>query len=340
MTKSNPSATGTVKKNWDMIGHGWAVDMLRQQIARGAMRHAYLFTGPPGVGRRTLALHFAQALNCTQPPASGEPCGVCRDCKQIASMQHPDLAIIQAEKEGGTLKVDQIRELGHSLSLAPYQSKFRVALFLRFQEANPNAANALLKTLEEAPRFVILLLTADNAEQLLPTIVSRCEVLRLQPLPIEIVETSLQNRGVNPKQADLLAHISAGRPGYALRLLENPSLLDTRNERLEDLQKLLPATRVERFAYAEKLTKDKDTFRQVLLIWLSYWRDVMLRASQADISIANVDRAEEIESLARLLNLPRAHRLVADLEKAIERLEMNVNARLLAEVLLLDWPGQ
>lgn len=76
------------------------------------------------------------------------------------------------------------------------------------------------------------------------------------------------------------------------------------------------------------------------MIWLSYWRDVMLRASQADISIANVDRAEEIESLARLLNLPRAHRLVADLEKAIERLEMNVNARLLAEVLLLDWPGQ
>ena len=118
--------------NWNLVGHSWAVDLLRRHVANGEARHAYLFSGPPGLGRRTLAVHLAQALNCTNPPAPGEFCGECRDCRQIAAMQHPDLAVVQAETEGGTLKVDQVRAVQHSLSLKPYQSKYRVALFLRF----------------------------------------------------------------------------------------------------------------------------------------------------------------------------------------------------------------
>jgi DNA polymerase-3 subunit delta' len=119
--------------NWNMLGHEWAVDMLRQHAARGEVRHAYLFCGPPGLGRRTLALRLAQALNCTKPIAAGVPCGVCRDCKQIEAMQHPDMNVIQADSEGGTLKVDQVREVQHALSLKPYQAKYRLSLFLRFQ---------------------------------------------------------------------------------------------------------------------------------------------------------------------------------------------------------------
>jgi DNA polymerase-3 subunit delta' len=334
--------------NWNLTGHEWAVDMLSRHVANGEARHAYLFCGPPRLGRRSLALRFAQALNCTNPPAPGQFCGECRDCRQTAAMQHPDLSIVEptilddkkqlVPHPDGETRISQIRELHKTINLRPYQSKYRVALFPRFQQANDNAANALLKTLEEAPAYAILLLTADTPEMLLPTIVSRCEVLRLRPLKIESVQKMLESRGVERGQARLLAHISAGRPGYAQRLLEDEKLLEARTERIHDLQSLLKSTRVKKFAYADKLAKDKDTMRQTIFIWLSYWRDVLMCTAKAETPISNVDHTDEIESLAARLTLASARRIVSDLELALERLERNVNPRLLAEVLLLDWP--
>lgn len=330
--------------NWNLLGHEWAVDMLRRHVARGDVRHAYLFSGPPGLGRRTLALRLAQALNCEKPVAPGEPCFNCRTCKQIELMQHPDLAVIQAvdddghPKEGGTLKVDQIRELQRTLNLKPYQSPYRVALFLRFQEANDSASNALLKTLEEAPAHAILLLTADNPEQLLPTINSRCEILRLCPLPLEAIVADLLEHGVDEDRARLLAHISGGRPGYARKLVDDATVLEKREERLNDLQAILPASRVEKFSYADKLAKDKDAMRQTILVWLSYWRDVLLRVAGAETPLINLDRNMEIEFLAGRLDLSSARKVVSNHESALEKMDRNVNSRLLAEVLLMDLP--
>ena len=330
--------TSLITDNWNLTGHHWAVDMLRKHIVRETTRHAYLFAGPPGVGRRTLALRFAQALNCPTPLEAGVPCGVCRDCRQIESMKHADLTVVESESEGGILKVDQIREARKLLTLKPFQSKYRVALFLRFQEANDNAANALLKTLEEAPSYAVLILTADNAEQLLPTIVSRCEVLRLRPLRVEEVQRELENRGLENSRAKLIAHISGGRMGYAIRLIENDSLLDQRDERLNDLLALLPASRVEKFLYADKLSKDKDVMQQTILFWLSYWRDVMLRTAQAETPLVNVDRNLEIEDLASRMDLSASRRVVGGLEDALEKMDKNVNSKMLAEVMLMDLP--
>jgi DNA polymerase-3 subunit delta' len=327
-----------MNSNWNLTGHEWAVDMLKKHVVNGTTRHAYLFSGPPGLGRRTLALRFAQALNCQMPSGAGIPCGICRDCRQIEAMQHADLTIIQADAEGGTLKVDQVREARRTLTLKPYMAKYRVSIFLRFQEANDNSANALLKTLEEAPSYAVLILTADNPEQLLPTIISRCEVLRLRPLQIEQIQNALEHRGIESGRAKLIAHISGGRFGYALRLTANDALLDKREERLNELLTMLPASRVEKFAYADKLSKDKDSMRQAILFWLSYWRDVMLRTAQAETPLVNVDRNLEIEDLATRMDLSSARLVVSGLENALEKMDRNVNSRMLAEVLLLDLP--
>jgi DNA polymerase III subunit delta' len=323
---------------WNIFGHDWAVEMLRGHVAHDSLRHAYLITGPSGVGRRTLAIRLAQAVNCQTPVEAGIPCGVCRACKQVEAGQHIDLMVVQAEKEGGTLKVEQVREVQKFLSLKPYQSAYKVVIFLRFEEANPNAANALLKTLEEAPSYGLLLLTANNAEQLLPTIVSRCEILRLRPASIQATQSFLETRGIADEQARLLAHLSDGRPGYALRLAEDEKALTFRAEKLDDLKQLLSTPARERFKYAETLAKDKEILRRSLFLWLSWWRDVLLRTAGAATALSNIDQTAAIEAAAGQVTLAEARKITRALENAIEKLEKNVNARLLTEVILLDWP--
>jgi len=325
--------------NWGMIGHEWAINLLKVQVANNASRHAYLFTGPKGIGRRTIAIRLAQALNCPNALSTAKPCFECRTCTLIERMQHPDLAIIQSERESRTLKVGQVRDLQHEVSLTPFEARYRVAIFLRFEEASTSAANALLKTLEEPPPQVKIILTAESSERLLPTIVSRCEVLRLRPLAVNDVSLGLSSQMKIPiEQSKLLAHISGGRPGYALRLQNEPDLLDKRNKWLDDLQRMIPSSRVERFAYAENLVKDRDTLVEILQVWLSFWRDVLIVSMDASIELTNQDRADEIIQLADNISVLQAHKFVSRIEQSYELISHNVNARLVTEVLLLNLP--
>jgi DNA polymerase-3 subunit delta' len=254
-------------------------------------------------------------------------------------MQHPDLLLVKADEVGGTLKIDQVREVQRGLALAPYESPYKLALFLRFEQANPNAANALLKTLEEPPPQVILILTARDTETLLPTIVSRCEVIRLRPLPLQEVSQGLQEIwGIPEDEVNLLAHLSNGRPGYAAWLYQNPEHRERRAEWLSDHQRLLSENRVERFHYAENLSKDKTEFLQIIQTWLTLWRDVMLKTSGAQTPITNLELENDIEQLANSTNLDTAKQMVANLELTQSQLERNTNARLTAEVLLINLP--
>ena len=328
--------------NWDMLGHDWAVDLLQAHIIHDEVRHAYLLCGAPGVGRRTLALRFVQVLNCPTPPQAGVPCRSCLTCRQIEKMQYTDLLVAQAEQEGKTLIVDQIRELQHSLSLAPYQGRYKTALLLRFEEAHVSAMNALLKTLEEPAPQVIILLTANSPENLLPTIVSRCEVLRLRPVALEQVSRGLQEkRGLPPDQAQMLAHISGGKPGQALSFVDQPELLEERSARLSQMVNLLPVGLVERFNLAEKLTKKDEeiiNLRPLLLDWLSFWRDVAIKAAGAAAPISNLDWATEITELAERLDLHAASQMTGAVERSIGLLDRNLNKRLVMENLMLDLP--
>jgi DNA polymerase-3 subunit delta' len=339
-----------VLMNWELIGHEWAVNLLRKHIASDQVRHAYLITGPDGVGKRTLAMRFAQALNCTDSKNAGEFCGQCRACQFIKRKQFPDLHIVEAEDVGGILKVEQIRELQHQLALSPYEGKKRVALLLRFHEANDNAANALLKTLEEPAPKVVMLLTAQSKETLLPTIPSRCEILQLRDVSRDQIEEALVERGEGHEKAALLARLAAGRPGWAFHYASNPELLDERTEHLEDLANLLKTDRLERFKHVERWTREWERERKrggehprlkalgALEHWVSLWRDAMMLAYDATAEQRNIDRAQDIQMLVSALPREQISEILGKFEQSKRDLQKNANVRLVMETLMLDLP--
>lgn len=325
-------------------GHEWAETLLQHQIASGQVRHAYLFTGPDGVGRRSLALRFAQAVNCTNPPAPGKACGACRTCTHTERMQQVDLSIIQSETPGAMIKVDQIRTLQHSLSLSPYEARYRIALLLDFEAANANAQNALLKTLEEAPDKVILVITASSAEELLPTIVSRCEQLRLRPLPVEkLAEILISEHGADQAAARQAAALAGGRVGVALRYLSDTGEIASHIELVDSLFELLECNLRQRFTRVEGMIKAPDQagsrakLRETLQTWIGVWRDALLLASGSTTPITNHAHQDAIQKLAESMTAPRIHARLRKLEEGLTMLDQNVNPRLLLENILLDY---
>ncbi len=325
--------------SWNLIGHEWAEKLLKEHLVHNEVRHAYLFTGARGTGRRSLAIEFACAINCLQPPAPGEFCGTCRMCIQTQKMQQTDLGIIQAETEGGMIKVEQVRNLERSLSLSPYEAKYRIAMLLDFQNANANAQNALLKTLEEAPKKVILLLTADSAENLLPTIASRCEILRLRPTSIKTLEEALISRwSIPPERVSLLAHLANGRVGAALRFSEQPEVLELRSALLDDFQRVLVSSKRDRFAYVESIYRNRDTVRGILRVWYTSTRDLMLLVNGSDGEITNLDRKTELHILAEKVDAADSLSMLEAVDRAVAALEANGNLRLLLDTMLLDLP--
>ncbi len=319
---------------WQVVGHKWAVDLLNRALASGRVGHAYLLTGPPQIGKKSLALNFAQALNCLDEE---RPCGQCLACRKIAHGSHPDVQLI--EGEGGSLKIDQMRTLQHEAALSPLEGRWKVYIIRQMEQATAEAANCLLKTLEEPPAHVILLLTASQADALLPTIVSRCQVLNLRPLANETVQRALQERwGVDAERARLLARLSGGRLGWAVAASQNDTILARREKHLDEMMELLSQGQVERLGYAQQLSRNPEAAPELLHLWLSWWRDLLLAASDSSAGIINIDREDALRAQAQRYSLGQVRDFVEALRAAAWRLEHNANTRLTLEVLTLSLP--
>ncbi|HTP10780.1 MAG TPA: DNA polymerase III subunit delta', partial [Anaerolineae bacterium] len=251
--------------------------------------------------------------------------------------KHPDVQLI--EPDGAHVKIDQVRALQHDLSLRPVEGRYRVAIFDQFEVATIEAQNALLKTLEEPPDYVVLIVLASDPELLLPTIVSRCQQVPLRPLTIaQVREALIKKWNVESQQANLLAHLSGGRLGWAVTAASDASIMPARAKYLDDLQSLLRADRVARFAYAEDLTKKSDLARNAIDLWRTWWRDVLLACSGSSAELINIDRTAEIQTLAQHMDLNQAKSAADACGRALWQMDRNVTARLVVEVLLMDFP--
>jgi DNA polymerase-3 subunit delta' len=320
---------------WQVVGHEWAVDLLKRALASERVAHAYLLTGPPQIGKRSLAVNFAQALNCLDEE---KPCGQCLACSKIAHGSHPDVQIV--EGEGDTIKIDQMRALRREAALSPLEGRWKVYIIRQMEQATAEAANCLLKTLEEPPPHVVLILTASETEVLLPTIVSRCQVLNLRPLATKTVQEALHERwGVDVERAQLLARLSGGRLGWAVAASQSANILHQHEKHLDDMLTLMDQGRVERLEVAYQLSRDPATAQELLHLWLSWWRDLLLAASGSLEGIINIDREHTLRAQVQRYSLGQVRDFVEALRTAIWQMEHHANTRLTLEVLLLSLPN-
>jgi DNA polymerase-3 subunit delta' len=333
---------------WHVTGHDWAVRVLESSIAEERVSHAYLFTGPPGVGKSTLALNMAQALLCQQPD---KPCGNCEPCRKVMEGIHPDVRKVdlhyqarlreESLHEQNELRIDTVRSITQEASLRPFEGSRRVLLIPDAETMTSQASNALLKTLEEPPEHVVLLLTAADTRLLLPTIVSRCQVLALRLVPVKLIEQELQLRhGVDAARAALLARLSGGRIGWAISTAQDSSLLQHREDTLRELAALPRSGRTHRLDYAARLTRSPSVTRETLDLWLSWWRDLLLVTGGSPETIGNADAVGTLEQEAHRYDLRSIFMFLKAIRRTQRQLEMNADPRLALEVLMLELPAR
>ena len=204
--------------------------------------------------------------------------------------------------------------------------------------ASVEASNSLLKTLEEPPGHLVLVLTAVDAAVLPTTVVSRCQRLDLRPAPQQVIEAALCERGIEQPRAQLLASLSQGQVGWALSAVQGEGVLQQRQRDLDQLVELLVTDRVGRLEYAAKVSQDAQAVQRRLEIWSSWWRDLLLLCGRSQGGLVNVDRLSELNSLADQLTVSRALAGLQALQETAVQLEAHVNTRLALESLLLQFP--
>lgn len=323
-----------------IYGNQQAQRRLESAVLGDTVSHAWLLTGPAGIGKTALTLEFARLLQCAgRAPTSGEPCGECPSCRKIAHGNHPDVTLIEPEKGTRTLKIEKVREMIRLASLAPNEGRWRIFVIPEIERMVPAGANALLKTLEEPAPNVVLLLTSSEPEVILPTILSRCQVVPMGPLSPDEVAQALRERWQTPEDdARALAALANGRLGWAVRAAEKPELREQRVSELEEIAGLAAAPRDERLRRAGALGKDVESARRVLELWTLWWRDVVLAASGANHLVTSGELRARAERLGGRLGLERAQAFLRALIAAQLALEANANPRMTLEVLALDLP--
>jgi DNA polymerase III subunit delta' len=324
---------------WQVIGQDKILSLLDYSLRTDTIAHAYLLVGPRHVGKGTLAINLAQALNCDGPEL---PCGQCRSCQRILEGKHADVTPISLDSKT-EIGIDDIRGLQRLANLPPYEGKCKVFIIDDAEYLSTEAANSLLKILEEPPPSVVWLLLAAEEEHLLPTIISRCQRLELKPVPAERVQEVLVNSyNVDVNKAKLLTQLCHGRLGWAVSALANDDILEQRSQRIARLVSLLITSLEQRFAYAQELasqfSQDRKAGAEILEIWLDWWRDLMLIKGGCQEAIINVDYETTLEEQARGLSLSEIEGFLANLGLLQEDISKNVNPRLAWEWLMLNLP--
>lgn len=308
------------------------IRILQSAIQSGDISHAYLFSGPEGIGKKLTAFNFAKALNCLS--YEGDSCGNCLSCKKFENENFPDFFVI--EPDNGNIKIEIIRELKKKMSFRPYEGKFKIVVINGVEEMTSGAANSFLKTLEEPTAATIFILICHNFSLLLPTIISRCQRIQFNLIPLEIIKNILiKNLQVNPEDAFLSASYSQGCLGKAMKM-KIGEFQKKRHEVLDFINKLSFDKIDLVFKKSKEWSSNSKIAEIILITVLNIARDVaILKVTGNQKLITNLDAMDQLTPIAKRLTINQSILLFNSVEEAIRNLKRNINVQLSLDLLFI-----
>ncbi|MDD5097076.1 MAG: DNA polymerase III subunit delta' [Candidatus Omnitrophica bacterium] len=302
------------------LGHDLPISMINGYLEKNRLTGGYIFSGPEGIGKKMVAKIIAQGLNCTAD--SEKPCGSCSACLRIQKMQHPDVHII--ENDESQIKIDAIRDIKREASFRPYEGLMKVFIIDNAHKLNAEAANSLLKILEEPPKDSVIILVTHKVQTILSTVLSRCKQIRFAPLPrVSLESVLIKDHFVGKDLAHFLSYYCEGRLGFALKLKDS-RILAEKNAIFNS------------FMLSEKplegnyFSQSKDQLHVCLNILASWARDLyLLKAGIPASEIIHADRQSDLLKLAHKLSFKQLNGIISGVTESSMYLDNNVNTKLL-----------
>ena len=319
----------------DVVGHKDILKYISSAVENNRVSHAYILNGERGSGKKMLANLFAMTLLCET--GDNEPCGKCHSCKQAESGNHPDIIRVTHEKPN-SISVDDIRtKVNNTVDIKPYQGPYKVYIIPQADMMTPQAQNAILKTIEEPPSYAVFLLLTENAETLLPTINSRCVMLKLRNIKDTLIKKYLmENLEIPDYKADMCTAFAQGNMGRAIMLANSDHFNEIREEAVQLLKHISEMELNEIVAAVKNISVYKLEITDYLDIIMIWYRDVLLYKATKEIDkVVFKDQLQSIKEQARKSSYEGIELILESLEKAKARLKANVNFDLVMELLFL-----
>ena len=319
----------------DVVGHKDILKYISSAVENNRVSHAYILNGERGSGKKMLANLFAMTLLCET--GDNEPCGKCHSCKQAESGNHPEIIRVTHEKPN-SISVDDIRtQVNNTVDIKPYQGPYKVYIIPQADMMTPQAQNAILKTIEEPPSYAVFLLLTENAETLLPTINSRCVMLKLRNIKDTLIKKYLmENLEIPDYKADMCTAFAQGNMGRAIMLANSDHFNEIREEAVQLLKHISEMELNEIVAAVKNISVYKLEITDYLDIIMIWYRDVLLYKATKEIDkVVFKDQLQSIKEQARKSSYEGIELILESLEKAKARLKANVNFDLVMELLFL-----
>ena len=319
----------------DVVGHKDILKYISSAVENNRVSHAYILNGERGSGKKMLANLFAMTLLCET--GDNEPCGKCHSCKQAESGNHPDIIRVTHEKPN-SISVDDIRtQVNNTVDIKPYQGPYKVYIIPQADMMTPQAQNAILKTIEEPPSYAVFLLLTENAETLLPTINSRCVMLKLRNIKDTLIKKYLmENLEIPDYKADMCTAFAQGSMGRAIMLANSDHFNEIREEAVQLLKHISEMELNEIVAAVKNISVYKLEITDYLDIIMIWYRDVLLYKATKEIDkVVFKDQLQSIKEQVRKSSYEGIELILESLEKAKARLKANVNFDLVMELLFL-----